>query len=635
MARLPVIVGFGGYNAAGRTSFHHGFRRMVIESLDAQSRQETLAGLAVMTKTVSVSNGEFIGPEGDALSLSDIEQRYSQQILEATLIRRIEKTFFDVDKAGWQQSVTLEGDPESTGFLMSRAQLPNPIPESWTVTEVSDKQVRITLSADAVVKVDSERDYPVKAAGQLPTGFDPAEQYNSRFHPRGLQMAILGASDAVHSMGIAWEQVKQAVKPDEISVYASSAMGQLDENGTGGLLKSRLEGSRVSAKQLALGLNSMPADFINAYVLGNVGTTGCLTGACASFLYNLKSGIDDIQQNRARVVMVGCSEAPITQEVIDGYATMGALGTDDGLRKVEGITQGEPDHRRASRPFSDNCGFTIAESSQFFILMDDTLALELGAQIHGAVTDVFINADGFKKSIPAPGPGNYITLAKAVAAAGQLVGMDAVREQSILMAHGSSTPQNRVTESELFDTVAEAFGITHWPVSAVKSYVGHPLAPASGDQLAAALGSFHYNLLPGIKTIDAIAEDVADERLQLSLEDVDLSDKPAQVAFLNSKGFGGNNATAVVLSADVVIQMLEKRHGSAAIGDWKERQQAVAAKAQAYDQAAIGGDFQVIYNFGQGMIDEAELGVSDEGIQVPGFEQFLSYESDNRYGDMV
>ena len=35
MSRLPVIVGFGGYNAAGRSSFHHGFRRIVQESLDA------------------------------------------------------------------------------------------------------------------------------------------------------------------------------------------------------------------------------------------------------------------------------------------------------------------------------------------------------------------------------------------------------------------------------------------------------------------------------------------------------------------------------------------------------------------------------------------------------------------------
>ena len=54
MSRLPVIVGFGGYNAAGRSSFHHGFRRMVIESLPAAERQQTLVGLAVLMKLVRV-----------------------------------------------------------------------------------------------------------------------------------------------------------------------------------------------------------------------------------------------------------------------------------------------------------------------------------------------------------------------------------------------------------------------------------------------------------------------------------------------------------------------------------------------------------------------------------------------------
>ncbi|HNF09694.1 MAG TPA: hypothetical protein PLX36_10580, partial [Pseudomonadales bacterium] len=34
MVRLPVIVGFGGINPAGRSSFHHGYRRLVLDVLD-------------------------------------------------------------------------------------------------------------------------------------------------------------------------------------------------------------------------------------------------------------------------------------------------------------------------------------------------------------------------------------------------------------------------------------------------------------------------------------------------------------------------------------------------------------------------------------------------------------------------
>ena len=63
MSRLPVIVGFGGYNAAGRSSFHHGFRRMVIESMDPQARQETLAGLAVMMKLVKAEGGRYLAED--------------------------------------------------------------------------------------------------------------------------------------------------------------------------------------------------------------------------------------------------------------------------------------------------------------------------------------------------------------------------------------------------------------------------------------------------------------------------------------------------------------------------------------------------------------------------------------------
>src|SRR5690606_1394227 len=99
MSRLPLIVGFGGYNAAGRSSFHHGFRRIVQESLDAAARQETLAGLAVMMKLVQVVDGQFRDRDGKALSPAEIEARHGAEILAGTLVRRIEKRHLDVDAA--------------------------------------------------------------------------------------------------------------------------------------------------------------------------------------------------------------------------------------------------------------------------------------------------------------------------------------------------------------------------------------------------------------------------------------------------------------------------------------------------------------------------------------------------------
>ncbi|HEY8940812.1 MAG TPA: beta-ketoacyl synthase, partial [Cellvibrio sp.] len=73
VARLPIIVGFGGFNAAGRASGHHAYRRMVIESLPTQARQETLTGLAVMMGLVSFVDGEYRDSTDQALDVADIE----------------------------------------------------------------------------------------------------------------------------------------------------------------------------------------------------------------------------------------------------------------------------------------------------------------------------------------------------------------------------------------------------------------------------------------------------------------------------------------------------------------------------------------------------------------------------------
>ena len=48
LTRLPVIVGFGGINAAGRASFNHAYRRLVIETLDERARAETYRNLATL-----------------------------------------------------------------------------------------------------------------------------------------------------------------------------------------------------------------------------------------------------------------------------------------------------------------------------------------------------------------------------------------------------------------------------------------------------------------------------------------------------------------------------------------------------------------------------------------------------------
>ncbi len=633
MTRLPVIIGFGGVGPAGRSSFHHAYGRTVLDSLPAAQRAHTLRALAAMMGLVAFKDGRYITADGAPIDIAAIGTRFESHIREHTLIRRLESQYFDGDQMSVQLNFPISPAAATPLVFATKSdELPSPLPPGWKVLAERDGLTHIEMSAPTDFRIESHRKIAVQSAGQLPTGFDPTKLYASRFHPRGLVLTIVAASDAVKSTGIPWETLISSLRPDEISVYASSAMAQLDQHGTGGMLQARLRGGRVSAKQLPLGLNTMPADFVNAYVLGSVGCTGAIAGACASFLYNLRLAVEDIQSGRRRLVVVGNAEAPLVPEVIEGYHAMSALATDEQLCKLDGVAT--PDYRRASRPFGDNCGFVLGESGQYFVLCDDELALELGADIHGAVPEVFVNADGFKKSISSPGPGNYITLAKAVAAMRSLLGDDAIRNRSFVQAHGSSTPQNRVTESHIFDLVAGAFGIEQWPVTAIKAFVGHSLAPASADQLVNSLGVFAHELLPGIKTTTAIAADVHRRHLNITLQDLDLTGR-ADIAFLNSKGFGGNNATGAIIAPKVVARMLEKRHGTSRMRDYLSRREAVQAAAAAYDEACCRGPMEPIYKFGAAEIDQESISITTSSLTLPGIQNAVDLNLPNRYPDMV
>ena len=596
--RLPVIVGFGGINAAGRASGHHAYARMTHSALSAAQQSRTLDSLATL-----------MGLEGG--------ESHQQFILDHTLVRRIEASHFDVDAVRWNQRLPTDGDSQPASFDLERKYLPDIIPPHWEVKGTSVTHVNVQIVGQQDFLLPTYREFDVKSAGQLPSGFEPGTLYPSRNHPRGLQMTVYAASDALGSIGLDWETISSRVAPDQISVYAGSAMGQLDGAGAGGMIKSRYNGQRVTSKYCPLSFAEMPADFINAYVLGSLGSTGASLGACASFLYNLRHGIDDIRNGRARVVFVGAAEAPITPEILEGYSAMGALATEKGLRNLDGLQAGEAcDFRRACRPFAENCGFTIAESSQMVVLFDDELAMELGATVFGAAIDVFVNADGHKKSISGPGVGNYITVAKAVAAARAIIGDKALRRGGLVQAHGTGTPQNRVSEAEILSRTAQAFGIDEWPVIAAKCYLGHSIGSAAGDQISTTLGIWHHGILPGITTIDAIAADVRQDHLAFSTEHREVDTAEQKYAIINSKGFGGNNASASLMSPLATQRMLQTRYSGQAWKKWEQANERVRERQQAYDDGMIAGTISPVYKFDHGVLGDGDVKVGAQQLTI-------------------
>jgi len=609
MKKLPVVVGMGGINSAGRSSGFHSYKRMLFDVLPAETLANTwrdLANRMGLDTTTAVSD-------------RDIET-----IKQGTLVRKIDS--FDTDTVLCHHKARLN----ASSFIIKKSKLPSTLPHNCHVEDAGNNEVKVSITEEMDVLIPDAIRIPVTSAGNIPAGFDPGKLYNSHHHPRGLKLAIYGASDVLNSLGIEWSELLTHINPDEISVYAGSALSQVDENSLAGIISQPLTGNRINSKMMALSLAEMAADFVNGYVINSVGSTGNNVGACATFLYNLRQGIIDIQLGKAKVVIVGNAEAPIEPEIIEGFRVMGALATDEQLCALDHCDV--VDNRRACRPFSTNTGFTLAESSQFFVLMDDELALTLGATIYGSVADVFVNADGNKKSIASPGVGNYVTVAKATALAKAILGQDGL-QKTYVQAHGTGTPQNRTTESHILNEVAKTFSIRHWPVTAVKSYLGHSVSAAAGDQLLVSLGVWQYGWIPGITTIDHIASDVYQSNLTILMKHhyVGEQGKDINAVIINSKGFGGNNATALVLSPLQTLGMLTNKYGASLMNAYQQKNKNVRSNSMAMDERTCHGNERIIYRFGEQVMDQSSVSLTTEHITLSAFAKAIDLPTENPF----
>ena len=571
---LALITGFGGINSAGRSSAYLSYKNMVFDSLSGKEQLEVLQDLAVLQGKIEPIGRSWETNSGDSIDLKKYLTDNSSSIRSDSMVRELERDLYDKD-----------------GIILDQI--------------------------------------GASAAGQLPKGFDPSSLYPARQHPKALQMTVFGMGDALGQLGIDWRTIQEKIAPDEVAVFSGAAIGQLDGFGFGGLMQSRLKGSRASSKNLALGLVEMSADFINAYILGSVGRTGHVVGACATFLYNLQMGKEAIESGSARFVVVGGAEAPITPEIVDGFYAMSALSDDKRMMEMqaqhnENLNNG-PHQEKACRPFGQNAGMVLGESSQFVILMDDALAIELGAEIYGCVSAVSSHSDGFKSSISGPGVGNYITMAKCASEAEKTIGLKNLRTRTFVHAHGTGTPANRTTESHILNEVAKTYGIKSLPVTGIKSYLGHSMAPASGDQLTATLGTWNKGIIPGIHSTDSVASDVHHDNLEILLDNKSEEKGFFSAAFLNAKGFGGNNASALILSPEESMTLLSKKYSSTKIKNYQSANQDVLSKSAQHNKQCLRGKYNIIYKFNENVLQgEEDVMLEKNKLSLKGFKQSIN-----------
>ena len=458
----------------------------------------------------------------------------------------------------------------------------------------------------------------VNAAGQLPEGIDLAKMYNSRQHPKGIQMTIFGVTDCLKNLGRDWDsELKPLLDPKRIGVFSGPAIGQLDYEGMGGLLQSRKIGKRASSKHLSMSLIGMSADFINAYVLGSLGKTGTVAGACATFLYNLDLALKGIKNNELDFSIVGSAEAPINPEITDGFLATTGIADDKKILEMQNRNSDDNfegvDHKNACRPFGDNAGMILGEAAQFVAVTTLEFALENGLNILGGFTDVAINADGFKKSISSPGIGNYLTMAQSLS---NTLKIGCSIENSIVIAHGTGTFQNRSTESDVLNRVAEGFELKSWKVTALKGMLGHTMGPAAGDELITAIGIWNHGLIPGINTTKKLADDVLTDNLDFCLKTKEVDKDTVNAIYLNAKGFGGNNGSCGIVSPGFIKSKIDKQK----LKSYETKLSLTEEKRNVYFEESVNGKYELIYRFNEEILNPSkDMKISKDKISISNY----------------
>jgi acetoacetyl-[acyl-carrier protein] synthase len=162
-------------------------------------------------------------------------------------------------------------------------------------------------------------------------------------------------------------------------------------------------------------------------------------------------------------------------------------------------------------------------------------------------------------------------------------------------------------------TFAKEFDVANMPVTSVKSKLGHTMGTAGMDQLWAGLGALETQKLSGICTIPKLADDVFKDNLDYYLQDKEF-DNRKDIVFLNSKGFGGNNATTALISSDLTRTLLEKKYSKSELGNWESKLSDTLSAREKNKSQAVNNDIQPIYDFDKDVLDLTDLKISKTNI---------------------
>lgn len=353
-------------------------------------------------------------------------------------------------------------------------------------------------------------------------GFDPKKYLERNEIKRSdlfTQYALHAATEAMQDSGIDLD----TMSPFDVGVVWGSGQGGMStfEDEVKEYVKNG-EVPRFSPFFITRLISNMASGMISLK-FGLMGINYTTVSACATSNSAIMDAFNYIRLGKAKVMVSGGSESPISEASIGGFGAMKALSTNN-----ENPTE-------ASRPFDvDRDGFVMGEGAGALILEEFEHAKKRGAKIYAEVAGASMTADAYHISATHP---EGIGASKAIEQTLEEAGCH-VDDVDYLNAHATSTPVGDISE---VNAIRNVFGDKpkNLKVSATKSMTGHLLGAAGAAEAILCIKAIQDSIIPPTINTDNIDDKLPGE---ISIVTKEAIDHKVSLAMSNTFGFGGHNA---------------------------------------------------------------------------------------------
>ena len=362
--------------------------------------------------------------------------------------------------------------------------------------------------------------FDTKIAGEV-RNFDPLPAFPSakevRRADRYSQFGVYAGHQALLDSGLDLSRENC----DEIGVFLGSGIGGLAT--TTEQVKILLERgpSRLSPFMIPMLISNMASGLFSMY--NNLrGPNFATCSACATANHAIGEAWRAIKMGDAQVMFAGGAEATIVPIGIGGFCAMRAMSTRND------------DPKRASRPFDkDRDGFVMGEGAGLLVLEELEHAKKRGAKIYCEIAGYGNTADAHHLTAPSPGGEGAARCMKMALRSGGLN----LEDISYINAHGTSTPQGDVCETQAIKTVFGDYA-KKLAVSSTKGATGHMLGAAGAVEMSICALAIKHGIVP-----PTINYTTPDPECDLDYVPNTAREMTVNAIVNNSFGFGGHNST--------------------------------------------------------------------------------------------